>query len=907
MSSSGIRKFKTFEDRTIELIVNQESNFIGALKVTGTESSFGGVVGLGTATSGGPGAPVGNFLEVAGGSMAGPIAYSPQLVTVDVDNNVNIGFQQGAFSTYIRVTATGATDDLENIIGAHFSGQDIILQGTDTKTITLKTTGNIIPPGEADFDLVDDKIIRGVFDEIQNKWVFYTSSGGGGGSIPDGTLENQHLEWDDTAGEWKAVNDIDMFVGVNARAIHNLDGLDFISDTAVAFGNFSIDETSGLEALNLNLPDTTDFTISDDAVIKWRFIPSTSEITFDGGGSGITNFGHLDFVNNLATPSATFSIYSNGTDLIARTSSGSSRNLDRIVETPMTRNLDAGDNDLTNLQSLFFNETNNAILADPVGMLFRTATTDRFDWEVAGTGIVMTLNTTTLGLGVDLAMPTGGNILGGGSDNGMTNIGHLDFIDNLSSPGATFSIYSDGTDLFANTGSKVVNLDDIPQLALNETVTGLWTFDDIIRAGGAGFGMDTIGHLDFVDNLATPGATFSIYSDGTDLVANTGSHVTNFDNLPELTIANTFTAINTFNANIVGGGAGEGLSNIGQLIFVDNLATPGGIAIYSDGTDIFTTATWNFNLKNLESVTDIILRDGFNTSKLFFDGGVDTYMTGSGITGRINFFMDGNNKASFDPTGLVLAIDTYLTVDERTSNPAALTAKGIFFVKEVSGNAEPWFVGQGVTAQSLLGGGAGGATIELDNLGTTSINAQLNLQNGVNIIPEDFGSVLGDSTHTFGTSYFTRINFDLTTRFIAGTGALDMIVEVPSGGNMFFREAGTNFWELDGDSNQCVFYRDIALTSGEAIRSHQGAEIGFFVTNTTVAVGSAGSMQIPTTTTTIGSNSQLNTAFGSAIGCMGIYDTDTSVPILAIKIQSNKWALITFPDNAITVVGDHVT
>ena len=64
-------------------------------------------------------------------------------------------------------------------------------------------------------------------------------------------------------------------------------------------------------------------------------------------------------------------------------------------------------------------------------------------------------------LGGDITMGTGGNIIGGGAGEGMTNIGHLDFIDNLATPAAAVSLYSDGTDMLVNTGGGVVNLSDV--------------------------------------------------------------------------------------------------------------------------------------------------------------------------------------------------------------------------------------------------------------------------------------------------------------------------------------------------------------------------------------------------------------------------------------------------------------
>lgn len=44
---------------------------------------------------------------------------------------------------------------------------------------------------------------------------------------------------------------------------------------------------------------------------------------------------------------------------------------------------------------------------------------------------------------------------------------------------------------------------------------------------------------------------------------------------------------------------------------------------------------------------DIYLNSGDKTSKIFFDGGGDTYLTGSGSSGRINVYTDNSNNYSF--------------------------------------------------------------------------------------------------------------------------------------------------------------------------------------------------------------------------------------------------------------------
>jgi len=51
---------------------------------------------------------------------------------------------------------------------------------------------------------------------------------------------------------------------------------------------------------------------------------------------------------------------------------------------------------------------------------------------------------------------------------------------------------------------------------------------------------------------------------------------------------------------------------------------------------------------------NIYLNSGAGTSKLYFDGGGDTYITGSGTSGRINIFSDASNVAAFLPTSISL-------------------------------------------------------------------------------------------------------------------------------------------------------------------------------------------------------------------------------------------------------------
>lgn len=110
------------------------------------------------------------FLRTSGDTMMGPIAFFPALVTISA-GIIDIGELTDAFSSRVIVTPeSGSTDDLVTISNAKHNGQLLFLQGVQTDTITLKTTGNIETIDGNDFDIVDDDIIILQFDVTDNKW-----------------------------------------------------------------------------------------------------------------------------------------------------------------------------------------------------------------------------------------------------------------------------------------------------------------------------------------------------------------------------------------------------------------------------------------------------------------------------------------------------------------------------------------------------------------------------------------------------------------------------------------------------------------------------------------------------------------------------------------------------------------
>jgi len=99
---------------------------------------------------------------------------------------------------------------------------------------------------------------------------------------------------------------------------------------------------------------------------------------------------------------------------------------------------------------------------------------------------------------------------------------------------------------------------------------------------------------------------------------------------------------------------------------------------------------------------------------------------------------------------------------------------------------------------------------------------------------------------------------------------------------------------------------DIIVSGGDRIRSSSATEMGYFVKNATSSLGSAGSMQMPVISSLTPTVANLNAAFGSEIGCFGLYNTAAANVVLAIKNQASEWIVIACGDASATVISDHI-
>jgi hypothetical protein len=139
-----------------------------------------------------------NFLPTGGGTMIGALSFFPKLLTI-ASGAIDISKDTSDYTSRVIVSNQGAatTDDLDTITGAAHAGQLLFLQGVATKTTTLTNAGNIETINGLDFNIVDDDIIILMFDTTDNKWQQVTT--GKQGVLTAGTFISASLSADQTA------------------------------------------------------------------------------------------------------------------------------------------------------------------------------------------------------------------------------------------------------------------------------------------------------------------------------------------------------------------------------------------------------------------------------------------------------------------------------------------------------------------------------------------------------------------------------------------------------------------------------------------------------------------------------------------------------------------------------------
>ena len=258
--------------RRIKDLKNKESQLFSLFRRSDTPSGIQPAFVAGGGADPQSGQSNSGFLPTAGGTMIGPIAFFPKLITLTASTSIDIGKDTDDFTSRV-ILANPSSFDLATIAGAEHNGQLLFLQGVQTETITLKTTGNIETIDGNDFDIVDDDIIILQFDSTDNKWQQVTT----GKNSFGGASQTPWLQNIDAAG-------------FNLTDVGNL-----TVDGNVDLGDTTSDTISIIGRIDTNLiptPNATRDIGTPTGAFLWRNLHVSSGMFF---GSSAQGFGTSGF------------------------------------------------------------------------------------------------------------------------------------------------------------------------------------------------------------------------------------------------------------------------------------------------------------------------------------------------------------------------------------------------------------------------------------------------------------------------------------------------------------------------------------------------------------------------------------------------------------------------------------
>jgi len=244
--------------------------------------------------------------------------------------------------------------------------------------------------------------------------------------------------------------------------------------------------------------------------------------------------------------------------------------------------------------------------------------------------------------------------------------------------------------------------------------------------------------------------------------------------------------------------------------------------------------------------------------------------------------LDIINISNTAGTGSLFVQKNYIMGESADPSPPADT--GFLYCKDITGDTHLFFDNSTESPVDLSVGGVSGATIELDNLGTTAVNAD--------ILPDMDGVRNLGSTSLKWSGVFFNVWTLATGQTIRSTGG-NIEIQTSTGADIIFKEATTQFFRCDGGENATIFSRDIEITAGDRLRANSATEIGIFVKNTTVSIGTEGSLGIPFTSTADPTDAAMNGFFGGFDGAIGITGATASIPRMQIRVNNN-WSRADF-------------
>ena len=480
MSSTGVRRERSTDSRVADSILDGDRIQIENEKIfkeTGDANTANspGAANLVTAA--------GNFLSKAGDTRNGPMGNQLGIVEI-IDDEINVSISSGNYFPVLVLNGEGGADDnLDRIVpgsGVFLNQEQMVQAGSFPITLRETGGGNILTPGMVDVILQPGDYAKLFFSIVAgNKWIvsWFSSNVGGGSDIPDGTIENQHLEWNNSTLLWEVKENLEFG---STGPFADVGFLRTANDVIFASGRTGADD--GNIELKFTTQDELDLTNSNNSTValllraQHAANPDNlflfSQSPGIGGLANITAQNDLAINTNLGTTNVLFGITSalfntdihmaglNDVKLDVDNDSGIGSTADNIVQIFTDGIIRAAfENSLITFGTPLAMNTNEIFLDADEDSGIKSDIDDKVR--------IFTNNTTRVSFESSLAAFTTDivmqdkNIKAGGAGKGVINTGHIDFINNLTTPVAALSIYSDGTDLFAKTGGGVVNFSDI--------------------------------------------------------------------------------------------------------------------------------------------------------------------------------------------------------------------------------------------------------------------------------------------------------------------------------------------------------------------------------------------------------------------------------------------------------------
>lgn len=714
------------------------------------------VTGRGVTFTAGAGAAANNgqsdsgFLRTSGDTMIGPIAFFPKLIEIASDA-IDIGKNTDNFTGRVILNAeTGTSDDLATITGANHAGQLLNLQGTVGETITIKDgTGNIHLATGGDVSLSGNDNILMVFDSVSNEWtnVAPVADSSGGGAGANTALSNL------------------IATAINQSLISDTDSTYDLGSSTLAWADLFLDKVRfpNQDTITVNAHNIAR-NISDNLEIN---VPTGDAINFAVNGVTIFDIDANNMTGNTIILSDTITLQDSSTQPTVAGefrndaadvyvfSGGAARNLSSIGAA-------GGAN--VNLSNLAATAVNTSIISD-------TDSTDDLGssliaWADLFIDKVRFPNQDTITVNAH-------NIARDTSDNLEINVPTGDAI-NFAVNGVTIF------DVDANTmtGNNIIlsGSHTINDSATDPTVNGEFrrnSADVKVFSGGASRNLSFVpgsaAATIELDNLGTVAINTSLVSD-LDSTDDLGSSLIAWHDVwaDKIRFPNQDTI--TINAHNIGRDTSDNL----EL----NVPTGDAINFAVNGVTIFDIDANSMTGNNITLSGQFTLNDSSTDPTApgeFRRNSADVKVFTGGSVVNLTNVGSGGSGHTIQDEGSGLTQRTNLN-----------------------------FVGTGVTATDDSGNdatvvtinlaGAGFATTELDNLGITSINADLllanaNLDIGSTGTPLDglFAKrlVIENGTLTNGETMITE----------SATG--DMILNVATGDQIQFKVNGTTIFDID--------------------------------------------------------------------------------------------------------------